>query len=183
MRKAEQAEQKQEQGTPGKSGPAIIAFTCPRPPLGGSTKEPGERKTPLLPSLEQRGEGRFSGAYPVASVLGIRAGATPHGHIHPNTQSSAARPEQDISTLLGLGHFYFALTTFHPASATVACALHSTKRQSGAAQAPGQSEPNHASAEAGRFPGTTDDPNNPFTFAPRTGRCTVGSLTVHGAAS
>jgi hypothetical protein len=27
--------------------------------------------------------------------------------------------------------------------------------------------------------GTTDDPNNPYTFAPKTGRCTVGSLVAH----
>jgi len=27
--------------------------------------------------------------------------------------------------------------------------------------------------------GTTDDPNNPYTFAPKIGRCTVGSLVAH----
>jgi hypothetical protein len=53
----------------------------------------------------------FFGASPVvASALGIRLGATPHGRFHPNIQPSALPRKADISTLLGIGHFYFALT-------------------------------------------------------------------------
>jgi hypothetical protein len=54
----------------------------------------------------------FFGASPVvASALGIRLGATPHGRFHPNIQPSALPRKADISTLLGIGHFYFALTS------------------------------------------------------------------------
>jgi hypothetical protein len=53
----------------------------------------------------------FFGASPVvASASGIRSGATPRGRIHINTPRPAVPSKQDISTLLGIGHFYFALT-------------------------------------------------------------------------
>jgi len=42
--------------------------------------------------------------------LGIRLGATPRGLHQPNMASLARLSKQDISTLLGIGHFYFALT-------------------------------------------------------------------------
>jgi hypothetical protein len=53
----------------------------------------------------------FFGASPVvASALGIRSGATPRGR-HQRIMASRGYPsKQDISTLLGIGHFYFALT-------------------------------------------------------------------------
>ena len=51
-----------------------------------------------------------NGASPVASALGIRLGATPRGLHQPNMASPARLSKQDISTLLGIGHFYFALT-------------------------------------------------------------------------
>ena len=51
-----------------------------------------------------------NGASPVASALGIRLGATPRGPHQLNTASPAPLSKQDISTLLGIGHFYFALT-------------------------------------------------------------------------
>jgi succinate-semialdehyde dehydrogenase/glutarate-semialdehyde dehydrogenase len=51
-----------------------------------------------------------NGASPVASALGIRLGATPCGPHQPNMASPARLSKQDISTLLGIGHFYFALT-------------------------------------------------------------------------
>ena len=50
------------------------------------------------------------GASPVASALGFRLGATPRGLIHTNIPSWVRPPKPDISTLLGLGHFYFGLT-------------------------------------------------------------------------
>jgi hypothetical protein len=53
----------------------------------------------------------FFGASPVvASALGIRLGATPRGRIHLNIHPSALLRKADISTLLGIGHFYFAAT-------------------------------------------------------------------------
>ena len=51
-----------------------------------------------------------NGASPVASALGIRSGATPRGRHQPNMTSPGCPSKQDISTLLGIGHFYFALT-------------------------------------------------------------------------
>src|SRR5258708_29730753 len=52
------------------------------------------------------------GASPVAAVFGSAPGsATPPEHrIHCKPSSKPAPLKQDISTLLGLGHFYFALT-------------------------------------------------------------------------
>ena len=108
-------------GAPGKSGPAVIALTCPRPPLRRFTKECSKVKSPQVPSLEQRGFCRFSGANPIASALGIRSGATPRGLIHPNIQSLTASLKQDISTLPGLGHFYFALTRVESRVAMSSC--------------------------------------------------------------
>ena len=60
------------------------------------------------------------GASPVASASGFRLGATPRGLIHPNIHSWVLPPKPDISTLLGLGHFYFGLTL----SALVLCRQH-----------------------------------------------------------
>ena len=98
-------------GRPGKTGPAIFAFTSPRPSLRSSTKLMGGKTTPSDP--QTRGcclSADHFGASPVASALGIRSGATPRGPIHTNTTPSIFPSKQDISTLHGLGHFYFALT-------------------------------------------------------------------------
>jgi len=51
-----------------------------------------------------------NGASPVASALGIRLGATPRGRHQPNMTSPGRPSKPDISTLPGIGHFYFALT-------------------------------------------------------------------------
>ncbi len=67
----------------------------------------------LLSTVHLRGSfaDAFFGASPVvASALGIRSGATPRGQIHSKPTPSALRRKEDISTLLGIGHFYFALT-------------------------------------------------------------------------
>src|ERR1035438_5707368 len=52
------------------------------------------------------------GASPVAAVFGSAPeSATPLEHrIHSNPTYPTAPSKQDISTLLGIGHFYFALT-------------------------------------------------------------------------
>jgi hypothetical protein len=54
------------------------------------------------------------GASPVAAVFGSAPGsATPPEHrSHSNPNPPAALLKQDISTLLGIGHFYFALTRY-----------------------------------------------------------------------
>jgi hypothetical protein len=53
-----------------------------------------------------------NGASPVASALGIRSGATLRGPHQLNMTFPGRLSKQDISTLLGIGHFYFALTGF-----------------------------------------------------------------------
>src|ERR1035438_5873519 len=52
------------------------------------------------------------GASPVAAVFGSAPGSatSPEHQIHFKPASPAAPSKQDISTLLGIGHFYFALT-------------------------------------------------------------------------
>jgi hypothetical protein len=56
------------------------------------------------------------GASPVAAVFGSAPGsATPPEHrIHFKLSSQLALIKQDISTLPGIGHFYFALTRKEP---------------------------------------------------------------------
>ena len=102
-----------KKGAPGKNSPAVFAFSCPRPPLRSFTQECGNEKAHLKPLRKQKGLCRFFGASSVASALGIRSGATPRGLIHPNIQLWNPRRKPDILTLLGLGHFYFALTNSH----------------------------------------------------------------------
>ena len=56
------------------------------------------------------------GASPVAAVFGSAPGSatSPEHRIHSNPASPADLSKQDISTLLGIGHFYFALTRAVP---------------------------------------------------------------------
>jgi len=100
-----------EKGAPGKSGPPGFALTSSRPLLRNSTKQSSNTKAPLNPFWNQRGMCRFFGASSVASALSTRSGATPRGCIYPNSQPLTTPPKPDISTLLRLGHFYFALTS------------------------------------------------------------------------
>ena len=95
-----------------------FAFSSPRPSLlRDFTKESMISLLKPKPSgghwVSTRGlfADAFFGASPVvASALGIRLGATPRGRIHLNIHPSALLRKADISTLLGIGHFYFALT-------------------------------------------------------------------------
>ena len=52
------------------------------------------------------------GASPVAAVFGSAPGSatSPEHRIHSNPNPRICPSKQDISTLLGIGHFYFALT-------------------------------------------------------------------------
>jgi hypothetical protein len=61
--------------------------------------------------------------------LGIRSGATPRGRIYSKPTPSALLRKADISTLLGIGHFYFALTgRVEPVSRTARTAYGVPKR-------------------------------------------------------
>jgi len=82
--------------------------------LGSKTSPPGRghvkiknprtgRSRVLIAPIRNR-------ASPVASALGIRLGATPHGRAHPNMPFSARTSKPDISTWHRIGHFYLALT-------------------------------------------------------------------------
>ena len=86
-----------------------IAFPRPRPPLGGFTKECSHKKTPLSRAGSE-GLCRFFGASPVASALGIRRARPRTDDINLNMPLGRTPANQDISTLPGLGRFYFALT-------------------------------------------------------------------------
>ena len=100
-----------------KPAPRSFAFKSPRPQLlKGSTKESACSKSKpsdgdFVAAIRGSIADAFFGASPVvASALGIRSGATPRGR-HQRIMASRGCPsKQDISTLLGIGHFYFALT-------------------------------------------------------------------------
>ena len=98
-----------------------FAFTKPKasapklhhPDVAKSTsKSKSKAKTPKQRCLRVLGLPISNGASPVASALGFRLGATPRGRIHTTMPPPADLSKQDISTLLGIGHFYFALTRF-----------------------------------------------------------------------
>ena len=118
MRADEQApgdrKQKERRAKPARRS---IAFKSPRPQLlKGPTKEsmpskPKPSDGDFVAAIRGSIADAFFGASPVvASALGIRSGATPHGQIHSKPHPSALPRKEDISTLLGIGHFYFALT-------------------------------------------------------------------------
>ena len=77
-------------------------------------KSKSKSKTPKQPRSRVLVLPISNGASPVASALGIRLGATPRGRHQPNMASPGCPSKQDISTLLGIGHFYFALTLSRP---------------------------------------------------------------------
>jgi hypothetical protein len=79
--------------------PAVFAFTGPKPPLGRLHQN--DLKTPKDPRgfLPSKVSTNHCGASSVASALGFRSGATPHGRNQTNTHSPIQRPK---------GHSYFA---------------------------------------------------------------------------
>jgi hypothetical protein len=120
MRAVEQAprnkKQKERRAKPARRS---FAFHSPRPQLlKGPTKEsmsskPKPSDGDFVVAIGGSVADAFFGASPVvASALGIRSGATPRGR-HQRIMASRGFPsKQDISTLLGIGHFYFALTAY-----------------------------------------------------------------------
>src|ERR1039458_9297536 len=106
-------------GAPGKSGPAIFALKISEDRCSRASPKQicPQNQNPQNGHLMARfdwGLGAVCfGANPVAAVFGSAPGsATPPEHrIHFKPTSQEALLKQDISTLLGIGHFYFALTT------------------------------------------------------------------------
>src|SRR6202142_764892 len=96
-----------------KSARRTSAFTKPKASarkLHHPDVAKSKSKTPEQKSSRGLESPISNGASPVASALGIRLGGTPRGPHQPNMLSPAPPSKQDISTLLGIGHFYFALT-------------------------------------------------------------------------
>ena len=114
-----EARGKKQFGAPGKGGPAGFASYSPRPQLlRGFTKEKGNAKStsgtkPSDGIAATRGSvaDAFFGASPVvASALGTAPSATPARLIEPTMGDSGNDSKPELSTLLGTGSFYFALT-------------------------------------------------------------------------
>jgi hypothetical protein len=105
-------------GRPGKIGPAASRCIDSRPPLGDSTKVMSLSTSKAKPSEgTQQGPvyrgfaADYFGASPVASALNLlRERDSPENRNQTITHSPPARSKPDISTLQGIGHFYFALT-------------------------------------------------------------------------
>src|ERR1022692_3949008 len=107
-----------QQGTPGKSGPADFAFLCPKPPLGSLTKAIGLGSS--MPSWRSGNTHGFcvtGGHSPIASeptpsrrLWAAAPGATPALRIEHTTGDRSASSKPELSTLLESGTFYFALT-------------------------------------------------------------------------
>lgn len=110
-------------GAPGNGGPAVFALYGPRPQLlRNFTKESGRSKSkatskskPSDDNFDAATRGliadAFFGASPVvASALGTAPGATPPRLVEHTMGGSSSRSKPELSTLLGTGTFYFALT-------------------------------------------------------------------------
>ena len=107
------------QGRPCKISPAASRFLYSRPPLRDSTPVMRDSKSKAKPSegtpegpVDRGSAADYFGASPVASALNLpRERDSPKNRKQTTTHSSPARSKPDISTLQGIGHFYFALTT------------------------------------------------------------------------
>ena len=105
-------------GRPGKIGPAASRFPYSRPPLRDSTQVMGLSKSKAKPSegtpqgpVDRGFAADYFGASPVASALNLpQERDSPENRNQTTMQSPPARSKPDISTLQGIGHFYFALT-------------------------------------------------------------------------
>ena len=105
-------------GAPGKTGPAIFALDVSEDRCSGASpkqidsKNQNPQNGPDLARFDWGFGAVCCGASPVAAVFGSAPGsATPPEHrIHSKPNPPTGPSKQDISTLLGIGHFYFALT-------------------------------------------------------------------------
>ena len=109
-------------GRPGKIGPAASRFPYSRPPLRDSTQVMGLSKSKAKPSegtpqgpVDRGFAADYFGASPVASALNLpQERDSPENRNQTITHPTPARSKPDISTLQGIGHFYFALTLHRP---------------------------------------------------------------------
>lgn len=105
-------------GRPGKISPSASRFLYSRPPLRNSTQVMRDSKSKAKPSegtpqgpVDRGFAADYFGASPVASALNLpRERDSPENRNQTITHPPQARSKQDISTLQGIGHFYFALT-------------------------------------------------------------------------
>jgi hypothetical protein len=108
----------QAKGKPGKIGPAASRLLYSRPPLRDSTQVMRIFKAKAKPSegtpqgpVDRGFAADYFGASPVASALNLpQERDSLENRNQTNTHTSPARSKPDISTLRGIGHFYFALT-------------------------------------------------------------------------
>lgn len=106
------------QGRPGKISPAASRCIYSRPPLRDSTQVIRDSKSKAKPSegtpqgpVDRGFAADYFGASPVASALNLpRERDSPENRNHTNMHSPPTASKPDISTLQGIGHFYFALT-------------------------------------------------------------------------
>ena len=122
-------------GRPGKIGPAASRFPYSRPPLRDSTQVMRDSKSKAKPSegtpqgpVDRGFAADYFGASPVASALNLpQERDSPENRAQTITLSPPARSKPDISTLQGIGHFYFALTAGRTKTRAPACAQTATR--------------------------------------------------------
>ena len=110
------------QGRPGKISPAASRCIYSRPPLRDPTQVIRDSKSKAKPSegtpqgpVDRGFAADYFGASPVASALNLpRERDSPENRNHTNMHSPPTASKPDISTLQGIGHFYFALTANLP---------------------------------------------------------------------
>jgi hypothetical protein len=115
------ATDKSQYRTPGNDGPAVFAFLYPKPPLGSFTNsiqssdtgKPSARNGPVSPGVIERWEGLrrlLSEPTPSPRLWVSAPGATPARQPQLTTCPKIGTSKPELSTLLGTGTFYFALT-------------------------------------------------------------------------
>ena len=105
-------------GAPGKTGPAIFALYLSEGRCSGASpkqsclKNPNPQNGHLMARFDWGSGAVCFGASPVAAVFGSAPGSatSPKHRLYPKPDPPAVPSKQDISTLLGIGHVYLALT-------------------------------------------------------------------------
>jgi hypothetical protein len=103
-----------QKGTPGKGSPADFAFLCPKPPLGNFTKSIQSFKTSKPSERYAPAEGLcrlLSEPTPSHRLWAAASSATSALPIELSTGGRSGHSKPELSTLLGIGTFYFALTS------------------------------------------------------------------------
>lgn len=105
-------------GAPGKTGPAIFALGISEDRCSGASpkqiypKNQNPQNGHLMARFDWGSGAVCFGASPVAAVFGSAPGSatSPKHRLYSKPYPPAVFSKQDISTWLGIGHFYFALT-------------------------------------------------------------------------